>query len=196
MKITNLCALLALSVAGAACLPGCNEDMRPDKDALFQQNGLQATDLRQMTDQLAPTILQTPEIVNNPYKITVVVKPPKNQLEGESTRDLSIFVQKLANNLSRYATEHVAFIEERATVNEFAAQEGIQRGGNPMETDSRYPQPVADPHIVPQFVLYGTFQSMHNEHTTYYLCTFKLTNLTTGQIIWQRDWDTVNRNLH
>jgi hypothetical protein len=190
-------AACAMAVAGLTVVPGCEmsrDEMRPDMSRIQTANGLQARDLQEMTQTLAPTLLSIPEIVNNPNRITVVCKGGENRLEGEPTKDVSIFAAKMAGLLSTSAArDRIAFVAERATLDAMRAQE---LGNNdPMESASRYPNLQADPRIRPQFFLYVTASSMRNEVTTYYLCQFKLVSFDTGQIVWQGDWDTVARRI-
>jgi hypothetical protein len=196
MKLSHTVAGLCLTAALAGGFAGCDksrDEMRPDMDTVMTENGLQSRDLREMTDKMAPDLLQIPQIVNNPYKVTIVVKGVRNGLEGEQGRDIDIFVARLAGLLnSSSARDRISFVEERATVDRMAAQELGNR--DPFEEASRQPM-APSPSIQPQFALYGEFRSMRNSKTTYYLCQFKLTNLTTREIVWQNQYETRTLNL-
>jgi len=197
MKVTHTLAGLCLTAALAAGIGGCEksrDEMRPDMDTVMTEGGLQSRDLREMTDKMAPDLLQIPQIVNNPYKVTIVVKGVKNGLEGEQGRDIDIFVARLAGLLNGHAArDRVSFVEERATVDRFASQE--LGNHDPFEEGSRIQGGPPSPTITPQFVLYGEFRSMRNSQTTYYLCQFKLTNLTTREIVWQNQYETRTLNV-
>src|SRR5258706_16281072 len=91
--ILTLTAGLTLA-AGGGCEKSRNE-MRPDMDKVVSNaHGLQSRDLREMTDKLAPDLLQIDEIKANPNKITIVVKGVKNGMEGEGSRNVDIFVRR------------------------------------------------------------------------------------------------------
>jgi hypothetical protein len=77
MKLMNAVACLTLAMACAAGMAGCEStraEMRPDMDTIVRgERGPQAKELREMTDRMAPDLLQIPEIVQNPYRVTVVM---------------------------------------------------------------------------------------------------------------------------
>jgi len=170
-----------------AMMAGCEtERERPDMDARMG-GGLTAKDLRTMTDQMAPAVLKLPQVAQNPNKITIVVKGVKNGLEGEHTKDLDIYVMRLAGLLSEYGGDRVAFIEENRTLRPMQAEE--LGPNNPAVAAG-----VPDAKIIPQFFLYGDFKSMRGPKSTYYLCTFKLANANSGEIIWSHMYDTSTWN--
>ncbi len=195
MKLTPTLATLTLAVASLLATPGCDksrDEMRPDMDKVATENGLQSRDLREMTDKMAPDLLAIPEIVQSPTKITVVVKGVINKLDGNQTRDLSIYAARLAGLLAKAAHDRIAFVEESATVNRIASEE--LGNSDPFEQGSRNPG-APSARIVPQYALYGEFYSMHNSKNTYYLCQFKLLNIVTGQPVWTNQYETLTLNV-
>jgi hypothetical protein len=196
MNVTSRIAILSLAAAGLLASPGCDksrDEMRPSLDSVSTENGLQSRDLREMTDKMAPDLLTIPEIVNNPTRITIVCKGVRNGLEGEETRNIDIYVARLAGLLNSHASrDRVAFVEENAVVGRMAAEELGNR--DPFETASRNPN-AQDPSITPQFALYGEFRSIRRRKDTYYLCQFKLTNLMTRQIVWTGQYEVKTLNV-
>lgn len=196
MALSAKLAALALAGTMALTLGACDknrDEMRPDLDTVLKENGLQSRDLREMTDRMAPDLLQIPEITQNPTRITVVVKGVENKTETEPGRNMDIFVMRLAGLLnSSAARDRILFVEERKTT---ARMQNEELGNNdPFEERSRGNAPP-DQAIRPQFFLYGTISSMNNGRTTYYLCDFKLTSSATGAIVWNHQYETRTLNV-
>jgi hypothetical protein len=189
MTITAKCAALALAAAVGLSIGGCEknrDEMRPDMDTVMNERGLQSRDLREMTDKLAPDLLQIPEIANNPNKVVIVMKPIQNKLESDPGRDLTIYVARLKSLLNSRARDKMAFVEDQATLRRVQGEE--LGGGNPdpFEDASRgNMQMPPDQRVKPQYALWGTFYEQNNGKTSYYLCTFRLTDLKTGVQIWE-----------
>jgi hypothetical protein len=198
MKLTTQLALITLAASGLLAFPGCEksrDEMRPDMDKIVEESGLQSRDLREMTDRMAPKLLAIKEIAGSPYKVIVVCEGVTNKMEGEETRDIDIYIARLAGLLnSSAARDRMTFVEKRPVVDKMAAEELGNR--DPMEQGSRYPSQAPNPQLTAQYALYGEFRSMRNSKTTYYLCTFKFTNLNTRAIVWQDMYDTRTLNVH
>jgi hypothetical protein len=101
MKIAGMIAVVAVMVAGFG-MGGCEQTgKRVDSDKeLIGDRGLQSRDLREMTDRMAPDLLQIPEISRNPYKVVVVMKPIESRMETDPGRDLTIYVARLKTLLN------------------------------------------------------------------------------------------------
>ncbi len=201
MKTTGFCrlglatlavAMLSVAVAGCESTP-TKEELRPGtSDLVVGDQGMQSKDLVQMTDKMAPDLLKIPEIVQNPNKIVIVMKPITNHLEDQPGRDLTIYVARLRALLNEHARDRLAFVEEKKTTEALQAAEGA---GNTdvFEEGSRGPgQPPT--RIIPQYVLTGEFYSKTERATTYYFCEFHLTNLKTGVIVWNGHYDVRTLN--
>jgi PBP1b-binding outer membrane lipoprotein LpoB len=185
--ILGLIAVLACSFVGCGGEDRERSEMRPDMDKVVSgEHGLQSRDLREMTDRMAPDLLQIPEIAQNQYKAIIVVKGVQNKTEDTPGRNLDIFVTRLAGLLNQSATrDRLTFVEEKATLEQFQNEE---LGGTPgIKTPG-------DTRTKPQYALYATISSMDNGKTTYYLCQFKLTSLLTGQIVWTNQYETRTLN--
>lgn len=179
-----------------AAFTGCEThptpaEMRPDISSLQPgDKGLQSKDLVQMSDQMAGSILQAPEIVQNPNKITVVTTGIDNKT-SQPTTDLTIFVKRLEGLLAQSAHDRIAFVERRTVT------QGLQQadGGNSdvFEEGSRTGAPKST-RIVAQYALKGEFYDLPRGQTTYYLCQFQLTSIATGQIVWQGQYEVRSLN--
>jgi hypothetical protein len=200
MKLSTALTCLALSATCFGGFAGCEksrDEMRPDLDSVVSgEHGPQSRDLREMTDRMAPDLLQIPEIVRNQYRVTIVMKTPKN-MTTDPTRDMTIFVARLKALLnSSSARDKVAFVEEQATLRNFQAQELGGANHDPFEDASRNPnapQPV-DPRVRPQYVLTGDFYEMHNGRTSYWLFTFHLLDINTGVQVWEKPYEVRTLN--
>jgi hypothetical protein len=196
MGIAAKFAVLTMSVAFATSLAGCDKDrneMRPDMDTVRTANGLQSRDIREMTDRMASDVLTIPEIVQNPTRITIVVKGMVNKTDSEPGRNYGILTARLAGLLNTPQTrDRVLFVEERAVTGRMQAEE--LGNPDPFEDGSRGGM-GRDPAIKPQFFLYGDVFSMNEGSSTYYLCKFKLTSSATGAMVWSKDYETKTLNV-
>lgn len=185
------CSTLALGG-----LAGCEKDraeMRPDMDKISgKERGLQSRDLREMTDKMAPDLLQIPEIVANPAKIVIVMKPISNKTSSLRGQDLTIYVARLKGLLNSKARDRLAFVEERETLQRLQNQELDGRGDAFEDASRRGAQPTQ--RLQPQYVLWGEFMDIANANSSYYLCTFKLTNIRTGEEVWTGMYETKTLN--
>jgi len=197
MMIAGMMAagLMRMGLGRGGCVSETGK--RADMDAEVRGNaGLQARDLREMTDQMAPDLLQIPEITRNPYKVTVVMKPPENHLEAEAGKDLSIYVARLKSLLNTSQTrDRILFVEQNETLRNFQSQELGGRNTDPFETAGRTntPPPV-DPRILPQFVLTGKFYEKHGGRASYFFCTFDLLDINTGALVWEKSYEVQRLN--
>ncbi|HUO09197.1 MAG TPA: hypothetical protein VM008_12900 [Phycisphaerae bacterium] len=201
MRIAKIAAVVGIAGAVAAGLSGCEksrDEMRPDMDKVqSDEKGLQARDLREMTNKMAPDLLSIDEIARSPYRVTVVMKSIDNKTEDMQGRNLDIYVARLVGLLnSAQSRDRILFVENRATLEKLQSEE---LGGGPnkdtFEDSSRTDAPPPqDPRIKPQFALYGTFYSMNNGKTSYYLCQFKMTSLTTGAQVWTGQYEVSTLN--
>ena len=201
MRIAKFAALCGIAGAVAVGLSGCEKDrneMRPDMDKITSdEKGLQSRDLREMTNKMAPDLLSIKEIVQEPYRAVVVMKDIENKTEDNPGRNLNIYVARLVGLLnSTQAHDRIAFVEPLATLQKLQGEElGGGTNHDPFEDASRgNAPPPQDPRIKPQYALWGTFYSQDNGKTTYYLCQFKMTSLTTGLQVWTGQYEVKTLN--
>ncbi len=196
MKLGMLAAAGLMLTSLALGLGGCEknrDELRPDMDKVVSgDRNLQSRDLREMTDRMAPDLLQIPEIVQNPYKVVVVMKSIENKTENEPTRNYDIYVARLKTLLNSSKTrDKIAFVEERQTLERLQGQE--LGNPDPMEDASRTGQPVSQ-RVKPQYALKGVFYSKYDGRTSYFLCTFQLTDLRTGVQVWEGSYEVRTLN--
>ncbi len=185
--VMGLAAVLACGFVGCGGEDKDRSEMRPDMDKVVSgEHGLQSRDLREMTDRMAPDLLTIPEIAQNPYRAVIVVKGVQNKTEDMPGRNLDIYAARLAGLLNQAPTrDRLLFVEEKATLENLQNEE---LGGTPGV------KAPGDTRIKPQYALYGTFFSMDNGKTTYYLCQFKLTSLLTGAEVWSGQYEVRTLN--
>jgi hypothetical protein len=148
-----------------------------------------------MTNKMAPDLLAIPEIVQSPYRVTVVMKSIDNKTEDMPGRNLDIYVARLVGLLnSTQSRDRILFVENRAKLQQLQSEELGGQNKDPFEDASRGGPQAPDPRIKPQFALYGTFYSMDNGKTTYYNCQFRLTSLATGAEVWNGMYEVKTLN--
>ncbi len=184
LGVVGLCAALSLAVVGCE---KSRSEMRPDMDTVVSgEHGLQSRDLREMTDKMAPELLQITEITQSPYKITIVVKGVQNKTEDNPGRNMDIYAARLAGLLNQGpAKGQLAFVEEKANLERLQNEELGGVPGTAVAGDTR---------VKPQYALYGTFYSQDNGKTTYYWCDFQLTSLLTGVKVWNGHYEVKTLN--
>jgi hypothetical protein len=190
MAASAVVACLVLGVAGCETVP-------PDMDTRVSgQPGLQSRDLREMTDRMAPDLLAIPEITQNPTRVVIAMKSIQNKTESEPGRNFDIYVARLKTLLNNSkCRDRLAFVEQKADLDRIRGEE--LGGGNPdpYEQGSRTGVAPVDPRVLPQFALWGTFYSKYDGKTTYYLCTFRLTNFATGVQVWENSYEVSTLNV-
>ena len=87
--------------------------------------------------------------------------------------------------------DRLAFVENNATFRNLQAQE--LGNADPFETASRTGQPT-DARIRPQFALYGKIYERRDAKTSYYYCTFQLTDLNTSREVWSDSYEVRTLN--
>src|SRR4051812_42054891 len=115
----------ALSLVGTGC-ETTQERRRPDMDTITNTRGLQSRDLREMASRLAPDLMQSRDIVQNPYRAVIVMKNMENDTENMPGRDLNIYIVKLTSLLNTAVTsDRVQFVENLAKLQAMRASEGM-----------------------------------------------------------------------
>jgi len=186
-------ALLVGAMGGCSSTPS-EQEVRADPTTLVKgDKGLQSKDLVEMTDKMAPDILACKEIARNPYKVVIVTTGIENKTNNPG-EDLSIYTARIQGLLMQHGTDRVAFVENRATVDKMIAQEGAAPAQDIYEEGSRGAMPPPNPRMVASYALNGTFYQKANNVTSYYLCQFKLTDMRTGMIVWQNQYEVRTLN--
>jgi PBP1b-binding outer membrane lipoprotein LpoB len=138
-------------------------------------------------------LIQIPEIVQNPNKITVVMTGIDNKT-SQPYADLTIFLARLRGKLATESHDKIAFYEKKATTANLQQTEGAGGNSDPFEEGSRTGIAPPPSRVVPNYALKGEFYDQPNVQTTYHLCQFELTNIQTGQIVWTGTYEVRTLN--
>ncbi len=186
--------VLACIAAMPAVLAGCSHGYNHYRPSIssFQpgDTGLQSRDLVDMTDRLSADLLKIPEIANNPNKVIVVMGTIHNQTSTPWQND-QIYLARMRALLNQYARDRMAFVLPLANA---AALQQKYLGGQQNTMNPATGQ-WQNSTLKPQYVLNGTFYNLPNPATTYYLCTFKLVSITTGEIVWENKYEVRSLNF-
>ncbi len=199
--IQSKCWKIGTGAALAACLllSGCAQPgystYRPSISS-FQpgDQGLQSRDLVDMTNRLAADLLKIPEIAQNPNKVIIVMTGIDNKTSQPWQND-QIYLARMRALLNQYARDRLAFVIGPQQLQQLQQQELGSTGGDPFEQSSRGQVPQ-NTRMIPQYALKGVFYDLPNSATTYYLCTFQLVNLQTGELVWEGHYETRTLNLY
>ena len=170
--------LLALSGCGG---PALNPDMR--------NTFLDSHDLVVMTDKMAAAMASDPIMTQLAERgpMTIVLTPLKNKTDQIiPRRQGDIFLHRLRALLTAHESlrRKFIFVLNKATYQRLAAREQT-------ETVSLGPDAGRlQPHYALQATFYSDNKVSPEYRSAYYLCTFFLTNIHTGEIIWEGSYET------
>ncbi len=177
-----LFGLIALVMAVSGCAgPALNPDMR--------NTFLDSHDLVVMTDKMASSIAADPVIaqLTAHRPMIIVLTEMKNKTDEIIPRAQGdIFLHRVRALLTAHQSlrRQFIFVLNKATYQRLAAQK---------ELGTAQLGPRAD-RVQPGYALQATFYSdtkvAPEYRSDYYLCTFFLTNIHTGQIIWEGSYET------
>ncbi len=194
--VRSLALIGCASCLAMGVLVGCEpsyDQMRPDPSSIVQgDTGLQSKDLIEMTDKMAPDMLKIPEIAANPNKVVIVVTGIDNRTSSAAGEDMRIYTARMRSLLNQHARDRLAFIEQRKTTAALQAAEGPVNNDVFEDASRRAPAPPTT--FQAQYALKGEFYDKTNRQTTFFLCTFQLTNLKTGEIVWENSYETRTLN--
>jgi PBP1b-binding outer membrane lipoprotein LpoB len=196
-SLTQLCA--GVAIISSLLLSGCAQPgyatYRPGVSS-FQpgDQGLQSRDLVDMTNRLAADLLKIPEIAQNPNKVIIVMTGIDNKTSQPWQND-QIYLARMRALLNQYARDRIAFVIQPQELQQLQQQELGGAGGDAFEQSSRGQVPQ-NTRMIPQYALKGVFYDLPNSATTYYLCTFQLVNLRTGELVWEGHYETRTLNLY
>ncbi len=172
--------ILLLGLAGCGG-PALNPDMR--------NTFLDSHDLVAMTDKMASAIASDPAIarLTSHGPITIVLTPLRNNTDQIIPRNQGdIFLHRVRALLTAHQSlrREFIFVLNKAAYQRLAA--GEQPGIGALGPDVN--------RLQPQYALQATFYSDNKVspeyRSAYYLCTFYLTNIRTGQMIWEGTYET------
>jgi PBP1b-binding outer membrane lipoprotein LpoB len=196
MKFMNLSKFQApiATLAVAGLLAGCASSgvknpsgvpvtqMRPDEQGFVTGTGVESQDLVLVTDKMARSILNTPQIANSQGTARVVLDPVNNNTRFPINKD--IFLSRIRAELNTKARGKVVFLarDRMATLE----KERQMKQAGTVTTSS-------DPNKVEfrgaDFFLTGTLSGLTTRTTAgtsdYILYTFELIDARTSDIIWE-----------
>ena len=193
MKLVNHSIWLPLTVA-TIVTAGCASsgvrnpsgtpvtEMRPDERGFVAGTGIESQDLVSVTDKMARSILETPQIANAQGVPHVLLDPVTNESRFPINKD--IFLSRIEAELNSKARGKVSFLaRDRMAAIEHERQ--IKQAG---QVTSSY-----DPNVQEfkgaDFLLTGKLQGL-TTHTAagtsdYLLYTFQLVDARTTVIVWE-----------
>lgn len=185
---------LTISIATATLLAGCASSgvknpsgvgvtrMNADEQGFVAGTGVESQDLVAVTDKMARSILEIPQIANAATPPTVVLEPVDNQTRFAINKD--IFLTRIRAQLNSKSRGKVIFLAR----NQMAALEkerNLKRAGEVTAS--------SDPNVQEfkgaDFFLTGALQGMSTRTkagtSDYVLYSFNLVDARTSAIIWE-----------
>ncbi len=166
----------------AASLGGCSSDaISPHLHDTF----LDSHDLTVMTDRMAASMARSPTItkIASHGPLIVVLTPLKNETNSIITRGQgATFLHRLRLLLAGHPAlgSRFVFVVTRQHLSTIRAQ-SLSHSAMPGRLTPRYAL---------QAVFYADTNVAPKQRSDYYLCTFFLTNIRSGQMIWQGSYET------
>lgn len=166
-------------------LPSCGPAISSDAKTSF----LTTDDLITMTDNMASSIASSPQVAaaTQGRSITIVMKGVDNRTaEIIPSPGKDVFVARVRGLLTSKPElrQRFIFVLNKQSFETLKQQEGY--------TDAQL-GPDAD-RLVPQYALKAIFYSLTNadekRRSDYYLCTYQLTSIATGEKLWEGQYET------
>ena len=182
---------LALSAGCASDRPHDYGDQRPPVDTISPDDrGLQSKDVVAASDQMAQDLLADPDLNHSQNRWTMVVDHVDNQTLNHRF-NMDIFLDRLRVNLSKYGHDRVALIENKAKYHGLQSNEleGEREGDQYQQGDSQGVNKPVYRGIQPDYSLYATITELPNRGTDYFYCEFKVTDLRTRELVWDRGYE-------
>jgi hypothetical protein len=161
---------------------GCSSDaINPHLRTTF----LNSNDLIAMTDQMAASLASSPTVnqIAAQGPLVVALTPLKNETNSIITRgEGAAFLHRVRLLLAGHTSLRSKFVFV-VSLHQLSS----------IRTQSM-PNPVGPGRLIPLYALQATFyadtQVAPKIRSDYYLCTFFLTRISSGQIIWQGSYET------
>jgi len=166
--------------------------MKPDEAGFVGGTGVESQDLVQVTDKMARSILDTPQIRNANGTPRVVLDPVLNETRFTINKD--IFLTRIRTELNRNARGKVIFLA-RERMQTLEREQALKQSG--AVTSS------SDPHVVEfkgaDFFLTGKLQGMTTRTSKgvsdYVLYSFQLIDARTSDILWEDSAEVKKQGL-
>ncbi len=179
-----LLALFTVSVSG------CGTALNRNMESTF----LSGHDLMVMTDKMAASIASNPQIaaitVHGPMVIVLThLRNMTDEIIPRGEGDIFLHRVRVLLNGEPALRSRFVFVLNRETFKELQVQEGWSAAQ--LGPDVRRLQPK----YALRAVFYSDTKVAHRYRSDYYLCTYLLTNIRTGQIIWENSYE-VKKAVH
>ncbi len=157
-------------------------EMRPDERGFVAGTGVESQDMVAVTDKMARSILNTPEITNAQGIPRVVLEPVVNDTRFAINKD--IFLTRIRTELNTKARNKVRFLA-REQMKALENERNLKQSGQVTSN--------SDPNVVEfkgaDFFLTGKLQGMTTRTSAgtsdYILYSFQLIDARTSDIIWE-----------
>jgi hypothetical protein len=180
--------VLAGLVLGAMAL-GCSDKpheygrQRPPVGELDDRDrGLQSKDVVQASDQMAQDLLADRELNASRDRWLMVVDHVDNQTSDRGF-NMDIFLERLRVNVFKYGKGRVQLVENRAKLHEMQNRE--------LDSERDTPAGASAPRVrtQPDYGLYAKAMELPNRGTSYYLLSFRVTDLRNGLEVWANQYE-------
>lgn len=194
MNLSNKLSLFLCGTATAAFLTGCASSgvknpsgvgvtrMNADEQGFVAGTGVESQDLVSVTDKMARSILEIPQIATAATPPTVVLEPVDNQTRFPINKD--IFLTRIRAQLNSKARGKVVFLAR----NQMAALEkerNLKREGAVTSSSD----PAVQEFKGADYFLTGSLQGMSTKNdkgtSDYILYDFHLVSARTSAIVWE-----------
>ncbi len=194
MKSSNYLTLSICGAAALALLTGCASSgvknpsgtgvtrMNADEQGFVAGTGVESQDLVAVTDKMARSILEIPQIGNAATPPTVVLEPVENQTRFAINKD--IFLTRIRAQLNSKARGKVMFLA-RSQMATLEKERNLKREGSVTASSD----PTVQEFKGADYFLTGSLQGMSTRTTAgtsdYILYDFHLIDARTSAIVWE-----------
>lgn len=182
------CGLLGLLLASCAG----TIDRRVDPDAPDAVGGavLQSQDIRTMADQMARDIVARGVLAAAPQGERISFHITELRNESSDTINKTMILTKLRTEISRAIGPRVQILDRSAEGLEAVRREREAKRSGAVAGKESMRGSVAGSDYVLKGVIQDRIQQSGRLKSAYYLVTFELTNLETGELAWTGDYET------
>ncbi|MBM3833261.1 MAG: penicillin-binding protein activator LpoB [Verrucomicrobia bacterium] len=157
-------------------------EMRADEAGFVRSTGIESQDLVSVTDKMARSILNTPEIARAQGTPRIVLEPVVNETRFPINKD--IFLTRIRTQLNTKAHNRVRFLA-REQMAALEREQALKQSGQVTSS--------SDPNVVEfkgaDFFLTGKLQGLTTRSSAgtsdYVLYSFQLIDARTSDIIWE-----------
>ena len=148
-----------------------------------QSTRLSADDFIQMSELMARTILRCDEIQESPHKLVIVLDRIRNETQTVLRRGLVL--ARLRVLLNQHAMDRLQFVVRKEQY-EVMVRERRDTDPELVPFDD-----TPDARLQPDYALKGVFAThtrrdvKQKVRSDYWLCSFQLVNLTSGEMVWE-----------